>query len=166
MIKVPNSFKTKEGSSHQLYGLCGTFDGDRSNDFLSISGSTPYSSVESFTAQWKQGAECKENNLSPPNYSPASGVDPVSHAQKLCSVIKTDPFLACHSSIPVASYENMCMHDVVKCNFDKRSDCVCNSLAMYARACQKRANTTLSWRSASLCREYTFLCGYRLINFP
>lgn len=153
MIKVPESFKTKPGSNHRLYGLCGTFDGNPSNDFLSVSGSTPYTDVETFANQWKQGEKCVETNLAPASYAPSGESKAIETAQKLCSVINSISFAACHASLEPRPYITMCMHDVVKCNIDLRSDCVCNALSLYARSCQTIANITLSWRSSALCRK-------------
>ena len=153
MIKVPESYKTKPGSNHRLYGLCGTFDGNVNNDFLSVSGSTQYTSVNTFVAQWKQNT-CTETNLSPKYYAPSGQEAAIANAENMCSIIDSSVFSACHSSIDRQPYKSMCMSDVVHCNYNVRSDCVCNSLSMYSRACQKIANITLSWRSSALCRKY------------
>ena len=153
MIKVPESYKTKPGSNHRLYGLCGTFDGNKDNDFLSVSGTQSYSNVNDFVAQWKQNT-CTESNLQPAYYAPSGHEAAIANAEKECSVIDSSVFSACHASIDRLPYKQMCMKDVVHCNYNMRSDCVCNSLSMYSRACQNIANVTLSWRSSSLCRKY------------
>ena len=55
-----------------------------------------------------------------------------------CGVIDTDTFKPCYSKIPPDQYKIICMQDVVNCNFDMRSDCMCNSLSLkksYAGTC-------------------------------
>ena len=154
MIKVPPSFKIAPGGSHRLYGLCGTFDGDKSNDFMTIASTKPYTDVKDFTNKWiYSSGSCTETNLSPPKYEPNGAQQAMSYAETLCSSIDSGAFVACHSAIDRNPYKTMCMQDVLHCNYNVRSDCVCNALSMYSRACQKIANVTVAWRSSSLCRK-------------
>eukprot|EP00795_Rhopilema_esculentum_P013727 gene13727-4647_t len=151
MIKVPSSFKTAPGSNHRLYGLCGTFDGNKDNDLQGIGSSAVYTDVKEFAKLWSYDSACAESTTAIATYAPRGQTDALANAERMCSAILTDAFAACHAKIPVQGYQTMCMKDVLKCNYNLRSDCVCNAFSLYARACQKIANVTLSWRSASLC---------------
>ena len=153
MIKVPASFKTAPGSNHRLFGLCGTFDGNKDNDLQGIGSSAVYTDVKEFAKLWSYDSTCLEPTTEIARYAPEGQVAAIANAERLCSAILTDAFAACHAKIPVQGYQTMCMKDVLNCNYNLRSDCVCNALSLYARACQKIANVTLSWRSASLCRK-------------
>ena len=168
MIKVPDSFKSKAGSNHRLYGLCGTFDGDKSNDFTGIGSTTSLQNINDFSAAGMAfDDKCKETSLAAPSYYAPDGNQQaaVTYAEKLCSVIETDMFAPCFQKIPVGGYKAMCMKDVLHCNYNKRSDCICNSLALYARSCELNANITLTWRSSSVCRKFHLPIAFTLRLF-
>ena len=156
MIKVPETYRTKPGSNHRLYGLCGTFDGKSANDFSIMSG-TIEKKVNEFAQGWKAKPLCTETQLSMPKiFSPGVAVDEtVAKAESACSVIEQDAFAPCFSVVPVKAYKTQCMKDYSLCNYTARSDCVCNSLTLYSRACQEK-NVTLKWRTSNLCRKFKF----------
>ena len=154
MIKVPDSFKTATGSNHRLYGLCGTFDGNRANDFTGID-NIVLADEKEFAKKWAYESSCAETSLAMPAYYSPTGSNEAAilKAEQLCSVLEKDIFEPCFPKIPVEGYKKLCMKDVLLCNYNVRSDCICNAISLYSRTCQQIANVTLAWRSPSLCRK-------------
>ncbi len=169
MIKLPDSYKTKPGSNHKIFGLCGTFDGNKDNDFVGID-EVKIDNTKDFAKKWLSEPSCVETSLDMPAYYSPTGSNEkaIQKAEELCSVIQKDIFAPCFPHIDVVGYKKLCMKDVLLCNYNLRSDCVCNSISLYARACQQQANITLNWRSSTLCRKLLFInvCLYYHISLP
>lgn len=154
-VTLPESFRNSAGDIHKINGLCGTPDGDTSNDFVdytNVKRDTP----QQFAKMYQTNAgSCSENlKMSSLFYNPQENAEAIyQYAETVCDVINTDTFKGCHGTIPPDQYKIICMQDVVNCNFDVRSDCMCNSLSLYARACHKYG-VEVAWRKPDLCREY------------
>ncbi|XP_043938812.1 otogelin isoform X2 [Protopterus annectens] len=113
-------------------GLCGTFNGNIQDDFLSpvgVSESNPYL----FGSSWKIPSVCE-------SVSPAVPVDPcdvhlqaAAYAFEVCSVINKGIFMPCHEYVSPAVYYEQCKADACKCG----QTCLCSALAHYARQCAK-----------------------------
>ncbi|XP_065596971.1 otogelin-like protein [Cyrtonyx montezumae] len=112
-------------------GLCGTYNGNLRDDFLSPAGmieGTPQLHANA----WKVSSAC-----SVPINVPV--VDPCNVNQQNvgyalhCDIINQEVFAPCHAYISPGLYYQLCRFDACKCG----SSCMCNSLAHYAYVCGK-----------------------------
>ena len=93
MIKIPDTFKTKPETGHQVFGLCGTYDDNPKNDFVNAQGILA-GSMKEFLNTWKQDPDLcdfkTEIKPPPPCYSPSnSSVSiAISEAEKICNVLR------------------------------------------------------------------------------
>ncbi|XP_069778176.1 otogelin [Narcine bancroftii] len=111
-------------------GLCGTFNGNIQDDFLSPGGmieSTP----QIFANSWRVSTSCNPGANIPE-------VDPcdthqqyASYATEKCSIISGYLFASCHQYLSPDPYQHQCKTDTCKCG----ETCMCSALAHYARQC-------------------------------
>lgn len=85
---------------------------------------------------------------------------PEPYAKEMCGKLYGDMFRPCHDEIDPIPYHKNCLYDVCECEGDMERDCVCDALAVYARACSFKG-ITLKWRASGFCGEN--LNGYRII---
>ncbi|KAM7328139.1 hypothetical protein ACRRTK_012231 [Alexandromys fortis] len=113
-------------------GLCGTFNGNIRDDFLSPSGmieGTPQLHAHA----WRVSSTCFA-----PVHVPM--VDPCNINQQNigyaahCDIIHQELFAPCHVYVSPGLYYQLCRHDACKCG----SSCLCNALAHYAYLCAQR----------------------------
>ncbi|GLD55777.1 otogelin-like protein [Lates japonicus] len=113
-------------------GLCGTFNGNIQDDFLSPSGmieSTP----QLFGNAWRVSSACSPS-LSPPQLDPCdTHQQAVAYASEMCDVLNQDLFSACHEYLSPTPFHQQCRSDTCKCG----TPCLCSALAHYARHCRK-----------------------------
>uniref|UniRef100_A0A4W6EGZ9 Otogelin n=1 Tax=Lates calcarifer TaxID=8187 RepID=A0A4W6EGZ9_LATCA len=113
-------------------GLCGTFNGNIQDDFLSPSGmieSTP----QLFGNTWRVSSACSPS-LSPPQLDPCdTHQQAVAYASEMCDVLNQDLFSACHEYLSPTPFHQQCRSDTCKCG----TPCLCSALAHYARHCRK-----------------------------
>ncbi|XP_036375556.1 otogelin-like protein [Megalops cyprinoides] len=112
-------------------GLCGTFNGNLRDDFLSPSGmieGTPQLHANA----WKVSSAC----TSPVN---VPIIDPCEMNQQnvfyasLCDVVTEELFAPCHSYVSPGAYFQQCRFQACRCG----SACLCTALAHYAYVCAK-----------------------------
>ncbi|XP_038611991.1 otogelin-like protein [Tachyglossus aculeatus] len=112
-------------------GLCGTFNGNLRDDFLSPAGmieGTPQLHANA----WKVSSTC----FAPVN---VPVVDPCNVNQQnigyaaQCDILNRELFAPCHAFISPGLYYHLCRFDACKCG----SGCLCNALAHYAYICGK-----------------------------
>uniref|UniRef100_F7G035 Otogelin like n=1 Tax=Ornithorhynchus anatinus TaxID=9258 RepID=F7G035_ORNAN len=112
-------------------GLCGTFNGNLRDDFLSPAGmieGTPQLHANA----WKVSSAC----FAPVN---VPVVDPCNINQQnigyaaQCDILNRELFAPCHDFISPGLYYHLCRFDACKCG----SGCLCNALAHYAYICGK-----------------------------
>uniref|UniRef100_A0A8C0UK29 Otogelin n=1 Tax=Cyanistes caeruleus TaxID=156563 RepID=A0A8C0UK29_CYACU len=113
-------------------GLCGTFNGNTEDDFLSPVGVTE-STPELFGNAWKTSSACVLVHDS-------SQVDPcdvhlqaASYAAEACSILTKDLFAPCYPYLSPVPYFEQCRRDTCKCG----QTCLCSALAHYAHHCRK-----------------------------
>ncbi|NXW74070.1 OTOG protein, partial [Hirundo rustica] len=113
-------------------GLCGTFNGNTEDDFLSPVGVTE-STPELFGNTWKTSSACVFVHDS-------SQVDPcdvhlqaASYAAEACSVLTEDLFAPCYPYLSPVPYFEQCRRDTCKCG----QTCFCSALAHYAHHCRR-----------------------------
>ncbi|XP_041843884.1 otogelin [Melanotaenia boesemani] len=122
-------------------GLCGTFNGNIQDDFLSPSGmieSTP----QLFGNAWKVSSACSLS-LSMPQLDPCdTHQQAVTYASEMCDVMNQDLFSACHEYLSPTPFYQQCRADTCKCG----TPCLCSALAHYARHC-RRFSIIIDFRS-------------------
>ncbi|KAJ8340066.1 hypothetical protein SKAU_G00346990 [Synaphobranchus kaupii] len=113
-------------------GLCGTFNGNIQDDFLSPSGmieSTP----QLFGNSWRLSSACVPS-LSLPQLDPCdTHQQAASYAAEMCDILNQDLFAPCHEYLSPAPFLRQCRGDTCKCG----QPCLCSALAHYARQCRK-----------------------------
>ncbi|XP_060891259.1 otogelin-like protein [Labrus mixtus] len=115
----------------QTQGLCGTFNGNLRDDFLSPAGmieGTPQLHANA----WKVSSAC----VAPVNLPV---IDPCEMNQRnafyasQCDVLLGSVFAPCHSHISPNVYQQQCRYQACRCG----SSCLCTALAHYAYLCSK-----------------------------
>uniref|UniRef100_A0A8B9E9V5 Otogelin n=1 Tax=Anser cygnoides TaxID=8845 RepID=A0A8B9E9V5_ANSCY len=113
-------------------GLCGTFNGNMEDDFLSPVGVTE-STPQLFGNAWKTSSACMLVHDS-------SQMDPcdihlqaASYAAEACSILTKELFAPCYPYLSPIPYFEQCRRDTCKCG----QNCFCSALAHYAHHCQR-----------------------------
>ncbi|NXY23003.1 OTOG protein, partial [Atrichornis clamosus] len=123
-------------------GLCGTFNGNTEDDFLSPVGVTE-STPELFGNTWKTSSACVHVHDS-------SQMDPcdvhlqaASYAAEACSILTKDLFAPCYPYLSPVPYFEQCRRDTCKCG----QTCFCSALAHYTHHC-RRFGVVIDFRGA------------------
>nr|XP_020443987.1 otogelin-like [Monopterus albus] len=122
-------------------GLCGTFNGNIQDDFLSPSGmieSTP----QLFGNTWRVSSSCSPTLSSPPLDPCDTHQQAVAYASEKCDVLNQDLFSACHEYLSPTPFHQQCRSSTCKCG----TPCLCSALAHYARHC-RRFSIIIDFRS-------------------
>ncbi|XP_069037970.1 otogelin [Lepisosteus oculatus] len=113
-------------------GLCGTFNGNILDDFLSPAGmieSTP----QLFGNSWKLSSACVPGH-SIPQLDPCDiHQQAASYAVEKCEILNQELFSRCHEYLSPVPFHQQCKSDTCKCG----KMCLCGVLAHYARQCRK-----------------------------
>uniref|UniRef100_A0A674KEL8 Otogelin n=1 Tax=Terrapene triunguis TaxID=2587831 RepID=A0A674KEL8_9SAUR len=123
-------------------GLCGTFNGNMQDDFLSPVG-VPESTPQLFGNSWKTSSACAPAY----DHSPMDPCDihlqAASYASEACSIVTKELFVPCHTYLSPVSYFEHCRRDTCKCG----QICLCSALANYAHQC-RRHGVIIDFRSS------------------
>ncbi|XP_052508940.1 otogelin [Budorcas taxicolor] len=113
-------------------GLCGTFNGNTQDDFLSPVG-VPESTPQLFGNSWKTLSACSPlvsgSPLDPCDMHPQAA----SFALQACSVLTGELFAPCSAYLSPVPYFEQCRRDACRCG----QPCLCATLAHYAHLCQR-----------------------------
>ncbi|XP_028306519.1 von Willebrand factor isoform X2 [Gouania willdenowi] len=127
-------------------GLCGNYNGNQGDDFMTGSGLVE-SGPQAFGQAWRINEEC--------GFSHKHEVDPcatnpkrVRFAEEACAVLMSNVFSPCHVLVNPSPFQRFCRYDVCAC--EDGEGCLCSALSAYAAACAARG-VLLNWRSSSLC---------------
>ncbi|NXE20709.1 OTOG protein, partial [Ardeotis kori] len=113
-------------------GLCGTFNGNTEDDFLSPAGVTE-STPELFGNTWKTSLACilVHDNL---QMDPCDiHLQAASYAAEACSILMKELFAPCYPYLSPVPYFEQCRRDTCKCG----QICFCSALAHYAHHCRR-----------------------------
>ncbi|XP_028812754.1 otogelin [Denticeps clupeoides] len=113
-------------------GLCGTFNGNIQDDFLSPSGmieSTP----QLFGNAWRISSACVPSLFLPQLDPCDTHHQAASYAVQMCDVLNQEIFSPCHEYLSPAPFHQQCRADTCKCG----QPCLCSALAHYARQCRR-----------------------------
>ncbi|XP_058017509.1 otogelin [Ahaetulla prasina] len=123
-------------------GLCGTFNGNTQDDFLSPVG-VPETTPQLFGNSWKTSSSCS------PGYDSTS-IDPcdvhlqaAAYATEACSIITKELFAPCYTYLSPLPYFEQCRRDTCKCG----QICMCSALSHYAHLCH-RFGVEINFRSS------------------
>ncbi|XP_068168133.1 von Willebrand factor [Antennarius striatus] len=130
----------------QTCGLCGNYNGNQGDDFLSGSGLVE-AEPQAFGQSWRINGDCESSHK---HEADPCAINPkrVHFAEEACSVIMTDVFSPCHFMVNPGPFQRFCRYDVCACVDGE--ECLCSALSAYAAACAARG-VLLRWRSPSLC---------------
>uniref|UniRef100_A0A8C5X262 von Willebrand factor n=1 Tax=Malurus cyaneus samueli TaxID=2593467 RepID=A0A8C5X262_9PASS len=132
--------------SERMCGLCGNYDGNQGDDFLTPSGMVE-SLLEDFGNSWKLNADCQDllkQDSDPCNLNPHLA----KYAEDSCSVLMSSAFEPCHHEVSPTPYVKNCRFDVCSCSSGK--DCLCSAIANYAAACARKS-ILVQWRQPDFC---------------
>ncbi|KAJ3592886.1 hypothetical protein NHX12_005224, partial [Muraenolepis orangiensis] len=113
-------------------GLCGTFNGNTQDDFLSPSGmieSTPLL----FGNSWRVSSACAPRHSAPQLDPCDTHQQTASYASEMCDILNQEVFSPCHEYISPSPFHQQCRADTCLCG----TPCLCSALAHYARHCRK-----------------------------
>ncbi|XP_046389468.1 hemocytin isoform X2 [Ischnura elegans] len=127
----------------QTKGLCGTFNLNQRDDFLTPEGDVEQS-VSSFANKWKTSETCEDV---PDKFleSPCDvNIQKKALAERHCQKLKGSIFQACHWFVDPEQYYQDCMYDMCSCE-GKVGECLCPILSAYVKECA-RQGMDLDWR--------------------
>ncbi|NWY61448.1 OTOG protein, partial [Chionis minor] len=113
-------------------GLCGTFNGNTEDDFLSPVGVTE-NTPELFGNTWKTSSACilvhDSSQMDPCDIH----LQAASYAAEACSILTKELFAPCYPYLSPVPYFEQCRRDTCKCG----QICFCSALAHYAHHCRR-----------------------------
>nr|XP_056707924.1 otogelin [Euleptes europaea] len=122
-------------------GLCGTFNGNTEDDFLSPVG-VPESTPQLFGNAWKTSSACGPEHDSSPMDPCDVHLQAASYSTEACSIVTKELFASCFSYLSPLPYFEQCRRDTCKCG----QICMCSALAHYAHQC-RRFGVVIDFRS-------------------
>ncbi|XP_053356531.1 von Willebrand factor [Clarias gariepinus] len=132
--------------SGKTCGLCGNFNGNQGDDFLTVGGLVE-TRVEGFGNAWKMNTEC-ENIQKQPTDPCSLNPKRINFAEESCAVMLSVRFEACHHRVNPSPYVKNCRYDVCSCA-DGR-ECLCAAVSSYAAACAAQG-VVVDWRGQGYC---------------
>uniref|UniRef100_H2NYU0 Fc gamma binding protein n=1 Tax=Pongo abelii TaxID=9601 RepID=H2NYU0_PONAB len=136
----------------QVCGLCGNYNGDPADDFLTPDGALAPDAVE-FASSWKldDGDYLCEDGCQ--NNCPACTPGQAQHYEgdRLCGMLtKLDgPFAVCHDTLDPRPFLEQCVYDLCVVGGERLS--LCRGLSAYAQACLELGISVGDWRSPANC---------------
>ncbi|XP_067648949.1 mucin-5AC-like [Haliotis asinina] len=137
-ITAPPSFMKK------TKGLCGYFDGNQNNDFLTKEGDIE-TNVNAFGNRWKTEASCRDMPTTPQAHPCDLNAQRKAKAVAECEKLKSDTFKECHDVVDVDQFYDDCLYDTCACT-DNLKDCMCPNFGEYADTCAAKG-IKINWRS-------------------
>ncbi|XP_031239331.1 von Willebrand factor isoform X1 [Mastomys coucha] len=132
--------------SGKTCGLCGNYNGNKGDDFLTPAGLVEPLVVD-FGNAWKLQGDCLDLHR---QHSDPCSLNPrlARFAEEACALLTSSKFEACHRAVSPLPYLQNCRYDVCSCS-DGR-DCLCNAVANYAAACARKG-VHIGWREPGFC---------------
>ena len=131
----------------RLCGLCGNYNGDPDDDFITSNNFT-VSNPNDFGISWTSLSNlstlCTEH---PPDPSPCPA-DRLAEAQMRCSIMRGDSFVACNGVLQPGTFIESCIYDYCHTDDEDNRDLYYQeSLAAYATACARVGVVLPGWRN-------------------
>lgn len=138
----------------QVCGLCGNYNGDPADDFLTPDLDQAPDALE-FANSWKldDGDYLCDDGCH--NSCPSCTPGQTQHykGDRLCGMLtlSTGPFSACHEFLDPKPFLDDCVFDLCVTGGERLS--LCRSLSAYAQACVELGVTLENWRLPASCRK-------------
>ncbi|XP_056642321.1 hemocytin [Diorhabda sublineata] len=130
--------------SERTRGLCGTFNYNQKDDFL-----TPQDDIEqsviAFANKWKTTETCPDLPEVVLTHPCDRNIHRRGEAEQYCMKIKSELFKDCHWFVDPEQFYRDCLYDMCSCEFPV-SKCLCPIMASYASECS-RQGIKVDWRS-------------------
>lgn len=140
-IDVPASYK---GNTK---GLCGTFNANQNDDFLTPEGDIE-KSVVPFANKWKTDEKCKDIPNIQKSHPCEINIQNKEMAEQHCAKIKSDIFANCHWYVNPDIYYADCLYDMCSCESEV-SECLCPILSAYGAECAAISpESMVPWRES------------------
>ncbi|XP_037900754.1 hemocytin [Glossina fuscipes] len=130
----------------QTAGLCGTFNSNTQDDFLTPEGDIE-TSAGPFADKWRVKDTCDFS--AQPSIVPhpcTAHPEKKSSAEKYCAWVTEDIFQDCHWTVEPEQYYEDCLYDVCACK-EEPEQCYCPILSAYGAECMRQGIKT-GWRLA------------------
>lgn len=127
----------------QTQGLCGTFNSNMKDDFLTPEGDIE-TAVEPFANKWVTSETCPFMSDAPVPHPCQVNIENKATAEEVCSKLKSEIFEDCHWFVDPESFYEDCLYDMCACKGDV-SSCGCPILSGYVAECA-RQGYVLNWR--------------------
>lgn len=135
-------------------GLCGTFNSNLQDDFLTPEGDVE-SSTNSFADKWRTKETCEYVSDAANVPHPCQlNIENKEKALNVCAKLKSKIFSECLWYVDPEPYYEDCMYDICACKGDLAS-CLCPIFGAYSNECA-RQGVPINWRySVNECGKYT-----------
>ncbi|XP_075995597.1 IgGFc-binding protein-like [Genypterus blacodes] len=145
-VTVPEKYRGK------TCGLCGNFNGNRTND-LQLPDGKVTKDIQAFGAAWRvpvPDVVC-EDTVCSGDLCPKCDESKKTAIEAQCAIITNPkgPFAACHAVLDPMTYYRDCVYDVCMAKDDL--SILCHSIAAYMSDCQAYNAKTQNWRNSSFC---------------
>ncbi|XP_013358360.1 PREDICTED: mucin-6 [Chinchilla lanigera] len=129
----------------QTRGLCGNFNGDTTDDFMTSMG-IDEGTATLFVDSWRAGncPAALERETDPCSMSQLNKVCAETHCSEL--VRKGGAFEKCHATVNPTPFYKRCVYQA--CNYEETFPHICAALGTYAQACASRGMPLQDWRSS------------------
>lgn len=151
-------------------GLCGSLDGDYTNDLMTKSGKI-VETVKSFTDSWlivdKSETYAMENSAEIEFDTKSCDPDKRQKAFEVCErLLANEKLDDCFKSYNFESLVKTCVADYCNCANQKHPEtCNCDALSVFAKECAFRGvKLEHGWRNLEICRKYAKKSGRVLKN--
>ncbi|XP_066299037.1 IgGFc-binding protein-like [Branchiostoma lanceolatum] len=144
-VKVPSDYWG------QMCGLCGNYNGDTSDDYMTPDG-TIVGDWTTFGNSWITDDETCPGGMQPTPPPPCSdAVRAAAESTDNCGLLKdlNGPFAVCHGTVDPAPFFNDCVFDM--CAWNGNTIGLCQNLEVYADACRAAGVAPFSWRTEERC---------------
>ena len=141
-----------------LCGLCGNYNGNPSDDFLTANG-TLIASPDAFGSEWSTSIGREGCGLLETPIQCSTTV--MAEAESRCAMLREGEFAACNNVIDPVSFISDCVYDYCHCNEENQEECFCDSLSNYAGACANNGVVIPNWRN-EICgmQYYYYICMF------
>ena len=140
-----------EDYKNGICGLCGNFNGVKSDDLKLPNDKGLTKSVLDFGNAWAKpqfGKKCLDAQAPVDSCLKVSDLVLLTSEMKCKALKQLNEFAACHKAVDPEPYYQTCLNEMCKCR--GKPQCVCDTFEQYGRECL-RHGIKMNWRKADLC---------------